>query len=78
MPSNENDQSGNLFDLMIGRLALKNDAALARSLKVAAPVISKIRTGRLKFGPSMILKAHKLTGWPIEEIESLLKKRAGG
>jgi hypothetical protein len=37
----------NLLDGIIARLRLKNDAALARALEVAPPLISKIRHRRL-------------------------------
>ena len=38
----------NVFDTVIKRFELKNDAALARQLGVAPPVISKCRKGTLK------------------------------
>lgn len=51
---------------------LKNDAALARLLDVAPPVISKIRAQKLPFGPTLIIKAHEMTGMPVAEIKSVL------
>lgn len=76
MPTNVNDLSGYLFDVMIVRLGYKNDAELARQLICPAPQISKIRNGKLPIGPSMILKSHELTGWPIKEIKRLIAGRS--
>ncbi len=53
-------------------LRLKNDAALSRALQVAPPVISKIRNGRISFGPSMVIRAHEITGLPVRSIKDLL------
>lgn len=68
------DNSGTLFDVMMQRLALKNDAALARLLEVAPPVISKIRHGVLPFGASMVIKVHETTDWPIRDIKGMLRQ----
>ena len=67
-----NDKSGTLFDVMMQRLSIKNDAALARVLEVAPPVISKIRHGVLPFGSTLIIKVHELTEWPIRDIKAML------
>ena len=60
-----------LLDEVIEILHLKNDAALARTLNVAPPVISKMRTGSLKVGNSMIIAIHESTGMTIAEIKRL-------
>lgn len=57
------------LDKMIDKLELKNDAALSRAMHVSPPVLSKLRHDRLPFGATMIIKAHKLTGWTVTEIE---------
>ena len=54
-------------------LGLKNDAALARSLQVAPPVISKIRNGHLKVGDNMFCRINEATDIDI----GLLRKIAG-
>lgn len=51
-----------LLDYAMSRLDLKNDAALALTLKVAPPVISKIRNGRLPIGASMLVRLHEELG----------------
>lgn len=68
-----NDNSGTLFDVMMQRMALKNDAALARLLEVAPPVISKIRHGVLPFGATLIIAVHEVTDWPIRDIKAMLR-----
>lgn len=60
------------LDFMIGKLRLKNDAALARAFQVAPPVISKIRHGKLPFGDSMILKAHEKFNFAVADIRAWL------
>lgn len=61
-----------LLDKLTAKLNLKNDAALSRAMRVAPPVISKLRHARIAFGPVYIITAHKLTGWTILEIEAHL------
>jgi hypothetical protein len=60
------------LDKLMDRLGAKNDAALCRAMNVAPPVISKLRYGRVPFGPSYIIVAHELTGWSIAEIKKAL------
>lgn len=69
------DNSGNLFDALIARPEIKNDAGLSRALGVAPPVISKIRHGALKVGSSLILAIHETFDVPVAEIRRLI---AGG
>jgi len=61
-----------LLDFIIEQQLLKNDVQLARFLDVAPPVISHIRSGRLKFGSKYILRLHSLTNWPIAKIEKMI------
>lgn len=64
-----------LLDHLIGTLRLKNDAALARALEVAPPVISKIRHGRLPVGATILIAAHELTEQPISELRKVMGDR---
>ena len=57
-----------LLDSLLVDNALKNDAALARALEVAPPVISKLRHGRLAIGSTLILAIHETFGVPVAEI----------
>jgi hypothetical protein len=64
-----------LLDVLIGKLQLKNDAALARTLEVAAPVISKIRHRRLPVGASLLIRMHEVTGLSIRDLRDLMGDR---
>lgn len=57
-----------LLDFLIAEKNLKNDAALARELEVAPPVVSKWRHEKLPFGPKHILRAHEHFGVAVGEI----------
>lgn len=60
------------IDKLIDTLKLKNDAALSRAMKVEPAVICKLRHGNLPFSGAMIIKVHKITGWPVLQIEKEL------
>lgn len=62
----------NLFDTLIKRLRVKNDAALSRILQIAPPVISKIRRGSLPIGPSLLLYMHEVSDLSIKELRALM------
>jgi transcriptional regulator with XRE-family HTH domain len=50
---------------------LKNDAALSRALGVAPPLISKVKSGVLTIGDSLLIKIHDAFDMPIKEIRAL-------
>lgn len=60
-----------LISTLQSRYNLKNDAALSRALKVAPPVISKWRNGRLAIGDAQILRIHETFDMPVAEIRAL-------
>ncbi|AMO94534.1 hypothetical protein CFter6_1837 [Collimonas fungivorans] len=60
-----------MLDVVISNQNLENDAALARVLKVAAPVISKVRNNVLPVGPTLLVKLHEATGMTTREIKAL-------
>src|SRR6188472_2411528 len=64
-----------LLDSLIEKLQLKNDAALARALEVAPPVISKIRHRRLPVGASILIRMHEVSNLPIRELRDLMGDR---
>lgn len=68
---------GRLLDTLIVNLQLKNDAHLCRVLEVAAPIISKIRHGRLAVGASMLIRMHEATGLSIRDLRYLMGDRRG-
>lgn len=57
-------------------LHLSNDAALARALFVAPPVISKIRSGNLAVGAGTLLKVHECTGMTFLAMRAYLQQTA--
>ena len=62
-----------LFDEIIKCYKLKNDAALARMLKISPANISRFRYNRRPIGASLILAVHDATNWPIKRIKELLE-----
>lgn len=65
----------NLLASIIGRLKLKNDAALSRALEVAPPVISKIRHRRLPVGASLLIRMHEVSDLSIKDLRHLMGDR---
>jgi hypothetical protein len=64
-----------LIDALIEKMNLKNDAAVARLLEVAPPVISKIRHRRLPVGASLLIRMHEATDMSIRELRDLMGDR---
>lgn len=64
-----------LFDRIIEVYKLKNDAALARKLKIPPSNLSRYRSGILPVGPNIILHVHDVTGWSIKRIKGLLDEQ---
>lgn len=55
----------NLMDLLIDKMKLKNDAALARALGVAPPVVSKTRSGSVGMSTTMLVRMSDASGLTI-------------
>jgi plasmid maintenance system antidote protein VapI len=66
---------GNLLDSLIERLTLKNDAALARALEVAPPLISKLRHNNLPVGGAILIRMHEVSGLSIRQLRMLMGDR---
>ena len=64
----ESGSVAKLLDFLIAEHKLKNDAELAREMKVAPPVISKLRNDHLPLGPTYILHIHEHFGIGVAEI----------
>lgn len=62
-----------LLDAIIKEFKLKNDAQLARFLKIAPSMVSKLRHRTLSVTGDTILNVYDRTGWSIETIRKLLK-----
>ena len=65
----------NLLDALIEKLGLKNDAALARVLEVAPPLLSKIRHRRLPIGAALLIRMHEVSGLPVRDLRNLMGDR---
>lgn len=65
--------SNKFLDTLIEHHKLKNDAALAKALKVDPPVISKIRHGINAVSAKIILRTYDLGGMTIEQIYELAR-----
>ena len=66
------ERNSKLISEVINVTGLKNDAALSRAVEVAPPVISKIRTGRLKLGANMLVRLHLLSGISVERMKIVI------
>jgi plasmid maintenance system antidote protein VapI len=64
--------ANNLLDTLIEALNLKNDAALAKTLEVTPPVVSKLRHRRLPVGASMLIRMHEISRLEIRELRALM------
>jgi hypothetical protein len=64
-----------LLDSLIEVVGLKNDAALSRALAVEAPVISKIRHGKLPVGGILLIRMHEISQLSIKDLRILMGDR---
>jgi hypothetical protein len=64
-----------LLASLIGKLNLKNDAALSRALEVSPPVISKIRHRRLPVTASLLIRMHEVSALSIRDLRNLMGDR---
>jgi len=62
----------NLLNEFAKYFGLKNDAAIARKLEVAPPVISKWASGILAIGATHIIRMHEMTDWSTTQIKQRL------
>lgn len=60
-----------LLDTLKEKYDLKNDAAIAKALEVAPPVISRIRNGKASVSADIMIRVHETFGMPIADIKAL-------
>ncbi|MYM31506.1 hypothetical protein GTP58_24535 [Duganella sp. CY15W] len=65
-----------LLDHLLDMNNLVNDAALARVLEVAPPVISKIRNNRMPVGASLRIRIMRKLGTTLETLDKLAPEAA--
>jgi hypothetical protein len=75
LASQESYNPNHLLDILLGKMQLKNDAALSRMLEVAPPVISKIRHHRLPVGASLLIRMHEVSDLSIRDLRYLMGDR---
>ena len=78
MQTKQHHSASQILDDLSPPLNAKNDAALSRALKVAPPVISKVRSGGLAIGPTMIVRILDATGMPYSELKAWLGVEVDG
>lgn len=61
-----------LLDDVQHATSLLNDRRLADALEAAPSSISRIRSGYLAIGATLILRIHELTGWSVRHIKARL------
>ncbi|WP_342116027.1 hypothetical protein [Pseudoduganella sp. OTU4001] len=64
-----------LLDALVSRLELKNDAALARALEVAPPIISKVRHRRTSVSALLLIRMHEVSDLSISDLRYLMGDR---
>lgn len=60
-----------LIDYLLSEYNIRNDAELARVLKVPPPTISKLRNGHTTLQATMILRIHDTFGMSIANIKRI-------
>lgn len=65
----------NLIDEVMAKLQLKNDAGVARALKVETPIIEKVRNNRLPLGGYLLMRVRELTGMSTTDLQDLMGDR---
>lgn len=61
-----------MLDVLMARLEVKSDAALARALCVPPSTISKVRSKQMPVNSSLLLAAHDATEISIRDLRLLL------
>jgi plasmid maintenance system antidote protein VapI len=64
-----------LLDVVMHRLGLTSDGALAHRLRLARNVIRNIRSGRTPVSATITLVLHQATGFSIDQLRELMGDR---
>jgi plasmid maintenance system antidote protein VapI len=65
-----------LFDALIAKFGLRNDADLAYSLEVDPCNVSRLRAGRRQIGHELVLRIHDVFGLAVADIKAALGMKA--
>lgn len=71
MTQKKSNGMATLLDTLKGMLNEKTDAALARRLEIAPPVVSRLRSGKLPLGPIVLLSMHEESGLSFGDLRAL-------
>jgi len=63
--------ANNLIDAIKDKLGLKYDKELCDAIGYNRPAVSKMRKGKLPVGETFLLRAHKVSGMSVTEMEKL-------
>jgi transcriptional regulator with XRE-family HTH domain len=63
--------ANNLLNYLITQFKLKNDAALAREMKISAPIISKLRNGHSNLTAVLLVAIHEQFDISIRDLRFL-------
>lgn len=66
-------QANNLLDALTKQLSLKNDVALAITLQVSTPTLSRIRHGKEQVGYAILCKASEATDLNVRQLRELME-----
>jgi len=66
--SNSSYNPAAFLDAVIKRLNLKNDAALSRTIDIAPPALSKVRSKIMPVGPALALRVMEATGASMKDL----------
>lgn len=61
-----------LVDGLIRAMAVKNDAELARMLRIGQPILSKVRSLRAPVTAGLLLRMHTVTKVPVSHLCSMM------
>lgn len=64
-----------VLDKVSEKLKLCNDAALARALQIAAPLLDQIRHGQTPLRASILLRINEVSGLSMGELRALMGDR---
>jgi DNA-binding transcriptional regulator YdaS (Cro superfamily) len=66
---------GNLLDWIKQQMKVKDDAALARQLKISRPVVDGLRQGRLPLSATLCLAIAQAAGITLEQLREIAGDR---
>lgn len=64
-----------MIDSVMSKLQLKNDAAVAETLKVARPIIAQVRKRSLPVGGYLLMRIGEVTGMSVRDLQALMGDR---